>query len=287
MVPELALDALVVRGVPGHIAAAIIRELVGLTAVAVVPEVAEASGIPVNQGGRQGGTETPTCWNFLLEYILQELVRHWNSAGVGFSFDGDPRINHAIWADNVYLVEESAAQLEQIFIDVSACIYKCALQWKKNELYFMPGSNLFYNSDRQVNLPDGITYELKVASELEVLGVLLDKRGSTKCSMHQYNIRTNLLIHILFSRHKVAPIYVRVLRSMFKWLNTVWHVALDDGTQPLKFYMNARPSAEKNIVQLIGEHTDNRNTSGWRHQHGGTRTHWEDLLDKADPEWKV
>ena len=105
--------------------------------------------------------------------------------------------------------------------------------------------------------------------------------------MQQCTVMTNMLIHSLFSRHKVAPIYVRVLKSMLKWMNTAWRFALDDGTQPLKLYMNARPSTEWSIVQLIGELTDNRNSSGWRHQHQGRRIHWEELLDTVDPEWRA
>eukprot|EP00973_Karenia_brevis_P039513 5453730-Karenia_brevis.AAC.1 len=81
-------------GIAPHIAAALLQELVEVYADAEVHGVARVQNIRVNKGGRQGGTETPNMWNWLLEHVLKSLVETWNRSGYGFQYESGPLINH-------------------------------------------------------------------------------------------------------------------------------------------------------------------------------------------------
>lgn len=95
---SIVFKALVGRGVPEHLAAAFIRELIDIRIEVEIPGLAEAEGVEANTGGRQGGTDTTVLWNYLMEYLLDDLVRSWGVAGVGFKFESGPLVNHLIWA---------------------------------------------------------------------------------------------------------------------------------------------------------------------------------------------
>ena len=151
---ELIFKALTGRGVAEHLAAAFIRELWDLQVEAEIPGMATTTGQPANVGGRQGGTETPSLWNYLLKYILEELVAKWNVRGWGFRFDNGPLVNHMIWA-----------------------IYNNKLRWKGGELKYMTGTNVEGCGDYLTMMPDGEVLDIAYTEELEVLGVMLDRRG--------------------------------------------------------------------------------------------------------------
>ena len=180
---EVVFGALVARGVPLHIAVALIRELRGLHADVSVPGVAEVVGLPVNSGGRQGGTETTLLWNILLEHGLEDLISSWATEGFGFSFDGAPLVNHAIWADNIFIVASSVEQLHVMFDMLTDKLYAIFLKWKTEELTFITGSNITGVSDRVVQMPDGKSATVRWCTEMQVLGVMLDQKGDTLASM--------------------------------------------------------------------------------------------------------
>eukprot|EP00973_Karenia_brevis_P016676 2283442-Karenia_brevis.AAC.1 len=72
---HLMFHALVGRGVQEHLAAAFIRELMDIEVEVEIPGMCEADGVKANRGGRQGGTDTILLWNYLMEWILEDLVR--------------------------------------------------------------------------------------------------------------------------------------------------------------------------------------------------------------------
>ena len=108
---EIILEAMLAREAPDHIAAAVMQELRDFEAAAAVSGIATVKSIPVSVGGRQGGTETTTLWNLLMEYLPEEVVDFWNVMGCGFKMDHGPFVNHMIWVDNIYLVALSMHEL--------------------------------------------------------------------------------------------------------------------------------------------------------------------------------
>ena len=127
---QLIFRALVGRGIPEQLAVALVWELCGVSADVSVMGVAEVFGVAINSGGRQGGTETTWCWNIMLEFILEELVETWNDLDMGFTFDGLGLVNHAIWADNIYLFAKSAHEHVAMFQMLSAVLYKNDSKWR-------------------------------------------------------------------------------------------------------------------------------------------------------------
>jgi hypothetical protein len=181
---QLIMEALMARGVPEHLAAAFIRELMDLSIDVEIPGFADAKGIRGNRGGRQGGTDTTLLWNYLLEFVMDDLVRRWNESGTGFQFENGALVNHLIWADNIYLIANSVSQLAQMFKDLTKKIYTGKMRWKTTELSYITGSNHPGCDDLNQELPDGTKATIKYKEEMEVLGVNLDKRGSTHASMN-------------------------------------------------------------------------------------------------------
>ena len=285
---------------------------------------------------------------------------------LGFQFDGAARVTHAIFADNIFLISHSKGQLLNMFDMVTKEIYSEGLKWKTSELHAMRGSNLPAFADKRIVLPDGETALIRFREQLEVLGVMLDRRGSTSTSIEhrlskaegaygslamqlknsklpvseriaawsrgpivsalygaggwhitatqlgdlrrwecrhikrflkmkrahedespvEYHRRTNLAIHRLFVKHRVLPIYLKTLKLQHSWASQWWNLRLDDGSNPLKEYMNLRPAATWKDTQDMMAQLDYNNGSGWRHQHGGTRAQWEDTYNKSWPSWR-
>jgi hypothetical protein len=73
---------------------------------------------------------------------------------------------------------------------------------------------------------------------------------------------------------------------MHNWTYTWWKFKQDDGSQPLKDYMNLRPASMWEETRDIMEQCDYSNVSGWRHQHSGRRLQWEDLYNQHLPQWR-
>eukprot|EP00972_Heterocapsa_arctica_P031328 4613054-Heterocapsa_arctica.AAC.1 len=59
--------------------------------------------VPLGRGGKQGSSDNPALWIYLLDYVLGPVVREWLSKCFGFHLDdeGDP-LSHAIWADDIF-----------------------------------------------------------------------------------------------------------------------------------------------------------------------------------------
>eukprot|EP00972_Heterocapsa_arctica_P000131 20467-Heterocapsa_arctica.AAC.1 len=52
--------------------------------------------IPLGRGGKQGSSDTPALWNYLLDFVLAPVVREWLNQCFGFHLDdgGDPLSRH-------------------------------------------------------------------------------------------------------------------------------------------------------------------------------------------------
>eukprot|EP00973_Karenia_brevis_P054740 7609511-Karenia_brevis.AAC.1 len=95
---------------------------------------------------------------------------------MGFQFEGRSLVNHAIWADNLYLFASSRLQLKSMFDMITAAIYQHDLRWKSAELQFIAGTNVDGTADVDVDTPEG-PMKLKFVEVMRVLGVMLDRRG--------------------------------------------------------------------------------------------------------------
>ena len=47
--------------------------------------------------------ETPELFNVFIEAAMDDLVVSWNERGMEMYFEAHGMVNHAIWADNIFL----------------------------------------------------------------------------------------------------------------------------------------------------------------------------------------
>eukprot|EP00972_Heterocapsa_arctica_P082300 12128213-Heterocapsa_arctica.AAC.1 len=69
-------NALASRKVPVCLRAATLRELVSAS-MEIKLQGAVTPPVPLGRGGKQGSSDTPALWNYLLDYVLGPVVREW------------------------------------------------------------------------------------------------------------------------------------------------------------------------------------------------------------------
>ena len=176
-------DLLARAGVHAEHACCLLREVSGISASLSVPTAGSTSRFSWTRGGKQGGKETPDVWNVLVETAMEDLVRSWSSRHFGFDFGDDQRLTHLVWADNIFLVAASADQLSTMCQELTNLISAVKLSWKESSLQYMrggPGAD--ETGDIDLSISGGATMTIKFVDNMEVLGVLLDHRGSSTCS---------------------------------------------------------------------------------------------------------
>ena len=145
-----------------------------------VPATGRAVKIPMEKGGVQGGVMTPDDWNDLIEDCLETLVEEWEKEGVGVSCGQAGRLSHLVWADNIWLFARTREELERMQVQLTDRLEEKGLWWKDTSLKVMgtegPKGDMV-TTGRQGN------WTHKEVDRMEVLGVMLDVRGSTEASM--------------------------------------------------------------------------------------------------------
>eukprot|EP00973_Karenia_brevis_P038358 5288047-Karenia_brevis.AAC.1 len=56
--------------------------------------VGTTTTFPFSRGGRQGGVETPSLFNLVVDFIMGALVKQWDEKGYGFQVEDGSRIHH-------------------------------------------------------------------------------------------------------------------------------------------------------------------------------------------------
>ena len=130
-------EALQHRRVPLRLRAATLRELLDVS-LHIRLQDSEADGIPLGKGGRQGAAQTPTEWNFLLDFALADTVRRWQDLGYGADLgDGLPHLTHCCWADDLFWLSASFDEFACTSRDLTAALADCHNSWKPDSLSFM------------------------------------------------------------------------------------------------------------------------------------------------------
>ena len=153
------------------------------------------AGFQVNGGGCQGRTDTTEIWNIIIEYALDSLVRHWDANKYGFKIDDMNPVNHLVWADNFFIVASSLVQLDEMVDSLTDALYAVQLEWKQTELKYIASSNVHTYTDIHILLPSMELTKFIAVSELECLGVMMDRRGSARRSKeHRMEKPTTCLV---------------------------------------------------------------------------------------------
>ena len=220
--------ALEARDTPLCLRAATLRELVGVTlqmnlqGIAVLP-------LPLGRGGKQGASDAPCNWNFLLDDILADTVREWarNCFGVSLEDAWEP-ISHRVWADDIWWFSNSWDELCTMSQDLTSALADGQLSWKPSSLqYLMNAPALasfgegppegFCTLDRC-----GAPLHFTRVSSMDVLGVLVDGVGDSLCALehrlsatlkHFYARFPQLACKRTSLKRRVKRLYGTVFRS--------------------------------------------------------------------------
>jgi hypothetical protein len=143
-----------------------------------------ATPLLLSRGGRQGSSDTPNWWNRYFDMAWQKAVVRWQALALGFWLRsdgaGDHIIEGAYWADNVYIFGNCQETCFRMFRILSEEIMACGLSWKEGELELLDNQGT-----AGPILCDTCFGELEIrcVDELNVLGVLLDRKGTTSTSL--------------------------------------------------------------------------------------------------------
>jgi hypothetical protein len=126
--------AMLQRGVPTFLIAAVMEELVGIVADMSATGLGTTQPFPFQKGGRRGRVDTPPIANMFVYSLLGPPVDKRQSMGYGFSVDGSSLIQHLVWADNLYVVASSAEQAAEMVRELTAVMCDAGFVWKLNSL---------------------------------------------------------------------------------------------------------------------------------------------------------
>ena len=174
------------RSVPVCLRAATLRERVGLTLKVQLRSVT-TDEIPLGKGGPQGGTGTPSWWNFLFDFVPTPVIQSWKQNNFGFDLeDGLDPLSLLGWADDTFWIATSFHDAAIMTQELTYAINDSCFTWKGDSLSFLandsaleqwpPGllTDRFYALGR-----DLCPFTFHRVDEMPALGVLLDRTGST------------------------------------------------------------------------------------------------------------
>ena len=121
-------QALKARDTPLCLRAAILRELVGATQQMNLQGVA-VSPLPLGTGGKQGASDTPCTWSFLVDDAdtIQEWAR--NCFGVSLEDAWGP-ISHFVWMGDIWWFSDSWDDFCTMSQDFISALADGQLSWK-------------------------------------------------------------------------------------------------------------------------------------------------------------
>ena len=183
---ELLKEAMLKRGLHPRLVFGLLRELTDMKGHISIPSAGTSEPFDFRKGGKQGGVETPDEWNMLVEFLLEPLVRSWRERGFGIQLvEWATGITHVVWADNIWLIAASLEQLQIMTDELTETIYSARLRWKPKSLQILCGGLALGTKPKLSTMTTDLNIlDYDVVECLEVLGSLLDGRGSTYASIH-------------------------------------------------------------------------------------------------------
>ena len=121
---------------------AILYELENLSGTVVLPGAGISESFDLSLGGRQGGTDTPRCWNTLILALMEPLVVDWVNKGWGYQMSGQGQVfTRCNWCDNIFLLASDPLQLQNMVNELTAAMQWARLDWKPTSLEVLSGSH--------------------------------------------------------------------------------------------------------------------------------------------------
>eukprot|EP00973_Karenia_brevis_P049136 6815139-Karenia_brevis.AAC.1 len=114
---------------------------------------------------------------------MEPLAKRWEEQGYGFKVEDGSNIHHLVWADNLFVIAASAEQGLDMMVELTKEFYSHGFSWKQGSLQAMfskslPGTNMEYEIETFG------AFDVPAVTEMEVLGAMLDRSGSSEASMN-------------------------------------------------------------------------------------------------------
>jgi hypothetical protein len=148
-----------------------------------------------SKGGRQGASETPDLWRVLLNSPLKASIEeferhgyglHFEASSAGYTSTGDPSdyIRMVAWADDCILLAKSRQEAISMLGIFVKHLRAWGLDYKPGSLEYLSNGEDFCalgpcGEDWDL---DGEVVKVRCRSSMCILGVLLDKKGSSIAS---------------------------------------------------------------------------------------------------------
>ena len=93
-------------------------------------------------GMRQGGPRTPSGWNQVMAVLIEELLQLWagRAPAVSWAPEWVP-FEILVWADNIFLVSSSFADIMKRTQEIAYVIGKRDLRFNQSSLEILPSTN--------------------------------------------------------------------------------------------------------------------------------------------------
>ena len=228
------------RSVPVCLRAATLRELVGLT-LKVQLQGVSTDEIPLRKGGPQGGTGTPSWWNFLFDYVRTPIIQGWEENNFGFDLkDGLDPLSLLGWADDTFWIATSFQDVSVMTQEFTYAINDSCLTWKGDSLPFLANDTalaqwpLGIPTDRFYALGrDLCPFTFYRVDQMPAVGVLFDKTGSTTAAVehrvnaglaHFYACKPQFTCRRVSLRRRILCLFCTVAKSVL-WGAGGWTVS--------------------------------------------------------------
>lgn len=210
---QILLDIMVQSGFPFQLVWAVAREMLQLNARMEFGPFGVSDWFPLEKGGIQGGTHTPTLFNLMIEHALSRVVTSWKLADMGFKTCPGKSVSHAMWADNLWLLASSPSELQDMIVMATEAIYAVGFSWKPASLKVLQGTSCPCKTF-EVPDPKGGVLRFELVDSLLVLGAALSwAEGSLCCLEHRLDAGDQVC-------HKHFSVFMGVRNS--KQVITAW-----------------------------------------------------------------
>ena len=136
------------EGQTPELRAASLRELVGSSCkVSLAGHTLEEQFL-VQNGGRQGNTNSPADWNRVLEFFLGPVAVSYTELGFGIpTASPGVRFTHTAFADNIWWIASSLKMLLSMFVMASRALWAERLDWKPSSLELLIGCETSWSAE--------------------------------------------------------------------------------------------------------------------------------------------
>lgn len=120
---------------PAALTRSLVRESSGSTATAVCPGLPPTSDFVMERSIRQGGVESPWCFNLIVRTIYSKCGSAMRSCGASVPLLG--QVSLLGWADNLLFIGESVKDVQLALDTFTAGMFSMGMRWKPSSMQYM------------------------------------------------------------------------------------------------------------------------------------------------------